>query len=216
MSTHVEIKMMKLCSLSIRKFAKPSLSRKRQRAILGLYSGKLPETDIVLLFSSLLDSSHNGLVTVLSGKRTLDQYTLLQYEMLTLPISYYIHIILNQIGITSSTTQLLINGILQIVNMIVATGMCFFVDRLGRRLLFLVSTSGMLAVFIVWTICSAEFQLHGSKASANAVVVMIFLYYVFYNMAWSGLLVGYGVEILPYNIRAKVRDPSLQSLKDTH
>jgi hypothetical protein len=118
-------------------------------------------------------------------------------------VSYYIHIILNQIGITSSTTQLLINGILQIVNMIVATGMCFFVDRLGRRLLFLVSTSGMLAVFIVWTICSAEFSMHGSKASANAVVVMIFLYYVFYNMAWSGLLVGYGVEILPYNIRAK-------------
>jgi len=118
-------------------------------------------------------------------------------------VSYYINIVLTNIGITSSTTQLLINGVLQIVNMIVATGMCFFVDRLGRRLLFLVSTSGMLAVFIVWTICSAEFHMHGSKASANAVVVMIFLYYVFYNMAWSGLLVGYGVEILPYNIRAK-------------
>lgn len=32
---------------------------------------------------------------------------------------------------------------------------------------------------------------------------MIFIYYVFYNLAWSGLLVGYCVEILPYNIRAK-------------
>lgn len=32
---------------------------------------------------------------------------------------------------------------------------------------------------------------------------MIFIYYVFYNMAWSGLLVGYTVEILPYHIRAK-------------
>ncbi|KAF7937715.1 uncharacterized protein EAE97_007511 [Botrytis byssoidea] len=118
-------------------------------------------------------------------------------------VSYYINIVLEQIGIKSSTTKLLINGILQIVNMIVATGMCFFVDRLGRRLLFLVSTAGMLGVFIVWTICSAQFSMHGSKASANAVVVMIFLYYVFYNCAWSGLLVGYSVEILPYNIRAK-------------
>ena len=34
-------------------------------------------------------------------------------------------------------------------------------------------------------------------------VAMIFLYYVFYNMAWSGLLVGYSAEILPYSIRAK-------------
>ena len=26
---------------------------------------------------------------------------------------------------------------------------------------------------------------------------------VFYNMAWSGLLVGYAAEILPYSLRAK-------------
>lgn len=32
---------------------------------------------------------------------------------------------------------------------------------------------------------------------------MIYLYYTCYNIAWSGLLVGYSVEILPYNIRAK-------------
>jgi MFS family permease len=120
--------------------------------------------------------------------------------------SYYIHTVLNQIGITDSTTQLLINAVLQIVNMIVATGMCFFVDRIGRRVLFLIATAGMLAVFVIWTICSAQFAIHGSKASADAVVVMIFLYYVFYNTAWSGLLVGYAVEILPYNIRAKVSE----------
>ncbi|KAG9236873.1 MFS sugar transporter-like protein [Amylocarpus encephaloides] len=118
-------------------------------------------------------------------------------------VSYYIHTVLNQIGIEDSGLQLMINGILQFTNIIVATGMCFFVDRLGRRMLFLVSTAGMFATFVVWTICSAQFSIHKTKASANAVVVMIFLYYVFYNTAWSGLLVGYGVEILPYNIRAK-------------
>jgi hypothetical protein len=32
---------------------------------------------------------------------------------------------------------------------------------------------------------------------------MIFLFYQFYSLAWSGLLVGYTVEILPYNMRAK-------------
>jgi len=33
---------------------------------------------------------------------------------------------------------------------------------------------------------------------------MIFVYYMFYNIAFAGLLVGYSVEILPFNIRAKV------------
>ena len=121
--------------------------------------------------------------------------------------SYYIHTILDQIGITNSNTQLLINAVLQIVNIVVAVGMCFFVDRLGRRLLFLVATAGMLVSFVVWTICSARFAISGSKAAADIVVLMIFVFYVFYNTAWSGLLVGYGVEILPYNIRAKVRGP---------
>jgi MFS family permease len=121
--------------------------------------------------------------------------------------SYYIHTILDQIGITNSNTQLLINAVLQIVNIVVAVGMCFFVDRLGRRLLFLVATAGMLVSFVVWTICSARFAISGSKAAADIVVLIIFVFYVFYNTAWSGLLVGYGVEILPYNIRAKVRGP---------
>ncbi|TVY15188.1 Lactose permease [Lachnellula arida] len=118
-------------------------------------------------------------------------------------VSYYIHIVLDQIGLKESSIQLLINGVLQLVNIVVATGMCFFVDRLGRRLLFLVSTGGMFVVFLIWTICSAQFEMHHTKGSANAVVVMIFLYYVFYNIAWSGLLVGYAVEIMPYNMRAK-------------
>ncbi|TVY45691.1 Lactose permease [Lachnellula subtilissima] len=118
-------------------------------------------------------------------------------------VSYYIHIVLDQIGLKETSIQLLINGVLQLVNIVVATSMCFFVDRLGRRLLFLISTGGMFVVFPIWTVCSARWEMHHTKGSANAVVVMIFLYYVFYNIAWAGLLVGYAVEIMPYNMRAK-------------
>jgi hypothetical protein len=32
---------------------------------------------------------------------------------------------------------------------------------------------------------------------------MIFVYYLFYNIAWSSLLVAYPIEILPFSIRAK-------------
>lgn len=118
-------------------------------------------------------------------------------------VSYYINLVLKSVGVTNSNTQLIINGVLQICNAIVAIGQCFFVDRIGRRTLFLVSTTGMLVCFIIWTICSAEFNLHNSAGAGRAVIAFIFIYYVFYNLAWSGLLVGYSVEILPYNIRAK-------------
>ncbi|CAD0039118.1 unnamed protein product [Aureobasidium pullulans] len=118
-------------------------------------------------------------------------------------VSYYLTLVLDQIGITDTNTQLVINGVLQIVNFIVAVGQCFFVDRIGRRTLFLISTAGMMMAFIVQTICSARFVVDGTDAAANSVVAFIFIYYVFYNIAFSGLLVGYSVEILPYNIRAK-------------
>ncbi|MCJ1442306.1 MAG: hypothetical protein MMC23_002799 [Stictis urceolatum] len=118
-------------------------------------------------------------------------------------VSYYLAIVLKQIGITDPVTQQVINGVLQIVNLIVAVLMCFFVDKVGRRPLFIFSTAGMLVCFIIETICSAQFALHGNHAAANAVVAFIFLFFVAYNSAWSGLLVGYCVEILPYNIRAK-------------
>ncbi|KAI9733121.1 MAG: hypothetical protein M1834_003668 [Cirrosporium novae-zelandiae] len=118
-------------------------------------------------------------------------------------VSYYLTLILDGIGITNSTTQTLINGILQIVNYIVALSMCFVVDKVGRRKLFLVSTSGMLGSFIIWTICSARNDQDSSTGLGRTVIAMIFVYYIFYNMAWSGLLVGYSVEILPFSIRAK-------------
>lgn len=118
-------------------------------------------------------------------------------------VSYYLFKVLTDIGYTDTLTQNLINGCLQIFNFIVAVGMCFLVEKVGRRRLFLISTGGMLCTFIVWTICSARYAIDGSHSAANAVIAMIFLYYLAYNTAWSGLLVGYTVEVLPYNIRAK-------------
>lgn len=118
-------------------------------------------------------------------------------------VSYYISKVLNDIGYTNSVTQNLINGVLQIFNFATAVTMCFFVDKIGRRKLFLISTTGMLCTFVVWTICSARYTITGSRAAANGVVGMIYIYYFCYNLAWSGLLVGYSVEILPYSIRAK-------------
>lgn len=99
-------------------------------------------------------------------------------------VSYYIFKVLNDIGYTNTLTQNVINGCLQIFNFIIAISMCFLVDKVGRRKLFLFSTGGMLVTFIVWTICSARYTIDGNHGAANAVIAMIFLYYFCYNTAW--------------------------------
>lgn len=119
-------------------------------------------------------------------------------------VSYYMNDVLKGAGVTSSKLRLEINGILNIINFITAVTMCFFIDKFGRRPLFLFATAGMCGSFIIWTICAARFKESGIHAAGYAEIAFIFLYYVFYNSAWSGLLVGYAVEILPYKLRAKV------------
>ncbi|KAI0266088.1 hexose transporter [Gloeopeniophorella convolvens] len=118
-------------------------------------------------------------------------------------VSYYLTPVLRNIGITNSTIQLLINGILQIWNLFWACGSALLVERVGRRRLFLSSAAGMLLFFTMQTIMTARYLDSGSPGFAHAVIAFIFLFYAAYDIAFSPLIVSYTVEILPFNLRAK-------------
>ncbi|KAI0074450.1 hexose transporter [Panus rudis PR-1116 ss-1] len=118
-------------------------------------------------------------------------------------VSYYLKSVLEHIGITSETIQLLINGILAIWNLCWAVFASTLVDRVGRRILFLTSAGGMLLFFTMQTVCSAQYALHGQPAASHAVIAFIFLFYAAYDLAFTPLIVSYTVEILPYSLRAK-------------
>jgi hypothetical protein len=53
------------------------------------------------------------------------------------------------------------------------------------------------------TICAARYDETQIQAAGNAVIAMLVLYGFSYSIAWSGLLVAYAVEIVPYALRAK-------------
>ncbi|KAJ5724824.1 hexose transporter protein [Penicillium malachiteum] len=121
-------------------------------------------------------------------------------------VSYFLPQVLKMIGITNSNTQLTINLILSAVNVVSATGICFFVDYFGRRKLFLVSSCSMLLCYVSTTIALARFEedtTTTNSAAAHTVIAFIFLYYIAYNIGFSGMLVSYSSEILPYRLRAK-------------
>ncbi|KAL2867824.1 hexose transporter protein [Aspergillus lucknowensis] len=121
-------------------------------------------------------------------------------------VSYFLTEVLKLIGITDSNEVLTVNSVLNAVNVVSATGICFFVDYFGRRKLFLTSTISMICCSVATTIALARFPEgpNGKDQNAgNAVIAFIFLFYISYNIGFSGLLVSYSSEILPYRIRAK-------------
>ncbi|KAJ5951295.1 uncharacterized protein N7479_009708 [Penicillium vulpinum] len=124
-------------------------------------------------------------------------------------ISYYLTLILNSIGYTSESTQTLINALLTLWSMIWSLVFAAVMNRFGRRTLFLISTAGILAVYIVWTALEATYEKrtaldgNGGDGYAKGVLAMIFLYNFFYSVGWTPLQVTYCIEILPFDLRAR-------------
>ncbi|KXJ88658.1 general substrate transporter [Microdochium bolleyi] len=118
-------------------------------------------------------------------------------------VSYYLAPVLRLIGINSEERITLINGILQIWNMLVAMTGANLVNRVGRRPIFLTATSCMLAGMIAWTIAGSVFASSRSEASGAGVLTCIIFFISAYNICWNPLAVAYPVEIMPFSIRAK-------------
>ncbi|KAK7684811.1 hypothetical protein QCA50_012054 [Cerrena zonata] len=98
-------------------------------------------------------------------------------------VSYYLNKVLNSIGITGETEQLIINACLMTYNFVCSAVICSLLNLFKRRTLFITCLS--------------------DKSLANGVLAMIFLFYLAYNIGVNGLPYLYMTEILPYSHRAK-------------
>lgn len=123
-------------------------------------------------------------------------------------------------GIKDVPKQAIINGCLQIFNFVIALGASFLVESAGRRPLFLLSNTGMLAsmfifdssrasnnqvstAFSAWTVTNALYNTLGNVSAAKATIPLIFLFFFFYDIAYTPMIVAYTLEILPFRVRAK-------------
>lgn len=118
-------------------------------------------------------------------------------------ISNYSSILYETAGITSSNQKLGLSAGQTSMSLVVSLGMAMLVDKLGRRVSFLSATGGMFGTLIIWTLTAALYEDHGATGAGTAMIVFIWIFSIFYSLAWSGLLVGYAIEILPYTLRAK-------------
>jgi hypothetical protein len=120
-----------------------------------------------------------------------------------LQVSYYLPIVLDTVGVTTVTNQTLINGFLQLWNLIIAVLAATQVDRLRGCPLLLVSSFGMLACYIIITGLTGSFAEHGNSGVGIAVIPFLFIYYGFYDIVYTPLIVSYPAEIWPYHLRSK-------------
>ncbi|KAJ0272258.1 hypothetical protein COL940_010540 [Colletotrichum noveboracense] len=118
-------------------------------------------------------------------------------------ISNYTNILYDNAGITGSTEKLGLSGGSSMVSLIVSISFALLVDKFGRRPIFLLSTGGMFSTFIFWTLTCALYEEYSSPGANHAMIFFIWVFNVAYAIAWSGLLISYAVEILPYTLRAK-------------
>ncbi|KAH8549474.1 general substrate transporter [Umbelopsis sp. PMI_123] len=119
-------------------------------------------------------------------------------------ISYYLHLVLISIGITNTTTQLIINLFINVNGLFFGILFSFFIDRFGRRPMFFMGLSGMFCAFLILTILTAINQNtnYANPAVGQASVAMIFLFGAFYKMP-GPMCPSYVAEVSPYDLRAK-------------
>jgi MFS family permease len=148
-----------------------------------------------------------GIISQYSGNALFSNYTALIYkgagisdDNQTIPVSGFV-----QKSRDSELTAIQLNGGNTILSLIVSVSASLTIDKFGRRPLFLISTAGMVVMFICWTITGAIYENSDqtNKAAGIAQLPFIWLFGVFYSFAWSGLLVAYALEVLPFKLRAK-------------
>lgn len=119
--------------------------------------------------------------------------------------SNYMDTIYQGAGIRDQSQKLAMSTGKTILDLIITMTAALNVDRFGRRPLFLVAMVGMVCSFAIWTVTGAvyEYSNETNVSSGYAQLVFIWLFGIFYDIGFSGLLVAYALEVLPFHLRAK-------------
>jgi len=120
-------------------------------------------------------------------------------------LSYFLPAVLKTMGYTNNTTQQNINLGYACFQFAFALFGAAFVERVGRRPMFLFSMSACTIVWVGVTICTSIFDNSHKEnvAAAQGSLAMIFIFGAVYSIGITPLQALYPVEVLSYEMRAK-------------
>jgi len=114
-------------------------------------------------------------------------------------VIYYFPILFQRSIGTTHTMSLLLGGINMVVYSIFATTSWYFVERVGRRKLFIIGTIGQCLSMVL----AFGALIPGDAESAKGAAVGLFTYIAFFGATWLPLPWLYPAEINPLRTRAK-------------
>lgn len=110
--------------------------------------------------------------------------------------SYYLPIMLENVGITSTNMKLLLNAIYALTGWIAASSGARFHDIIGRRKMLLGSCIGMSICLAIVAGTAAKYEQDGSKPASSASIAFIFIFGVVFAFAFTPLQPTYPAEVL--------------------
>jgi MFS family permease len=116
-------------------------------------------------------------------------------------VSYFMPVMLKNVGIISPNKQLLINAINPIFSMLGAIYGATLLDKLGRRKMLLGGLAGGLFFYVLLTAFSATAK--PTNDLAYGVIVSIYCFGIIFAWGWTPLQTLYAVECLENRTRAK-------------
>lgn len=122
-------------------------------------------------------------------------------------VIYYFPILFQDALKTTHTLALLLGGVNMIVYSLAATSSWYYVERIGRRKLFLIGTVGQCLSMLLTMAC----LIPDSPGPAKGAAVGLFTYIAFFGATWLPLPWLYPAEINPIRTRQKANALSTTS-----
>lgn len=117
--------------------------------------------------------------------------------------SYYLPTMLNKIGMTSASTNVLMNGIYSLVCWFASIFGSFCHDKVGRRKMFMFSTAGASLMLMSLAICTARYEINPTHAASTGSVVFIYLFGVIFSFAFTPMQPIYPSEVSSNILRSR-------------
>lgn len=117
-------------------------------------------------------------------------------------ITYYYSTMLDQVGITSSKTQMEIDLVLSAWQFFVALAGSLLAEKMGRKVLCLVSLGTCTFMFYMVGMMTALYGTSNNTSGVYGTIAFVFLFSGAYAFGLTPLTNMYPPEVLSYNMRA--------------
>lgn len=117
--------------------------------------------------------------------------------------SYYLPTMLTKVGMTSASTNVLMNGIFAIVCWIASILGSLAHDKVGRRRMFMFSLLGSSLMLSGLAICTARYDIKPSHATSTGTLVFIYLFGAIFAFGFTPMQPIYPSEVSSNILRSR-------------